>query len=151
MFKPIIFFALLNLACGQNQWIVVDTLYDLGQIPGWTVSCNKGYERLPSDFSCGGGLFPIKVNVPEEDLNGEIGFWTGCGSTCRLEYSLNSLDVGLTISGYFHGMDITVVKNGAVQEIVKGEKWLNSTIDLAFTKVNYFIFHGLVINLLGIF
>jgi len=71
----IVLFAAMSAAIGQR--ITIDTVEDLAVTPGWVVTCDRGYQRNVSDFLCHNRLRP---SIPSEDLNGEVGFWTGCYS-----------------------------------------------------------------------
>lgn len=117
--------------------VLIDTLYDLEHAAGWTATCTNGFERNVEDFRC--GLLGIRVNIPPEHLEGEIGFWTGCGKECDLTYTVAPNDLGFRFRAYFHGMHMIVTKNGIIQEEVAGANWTVTEVDLSFTNVCYFL------------
>lgn len=128
------FFVAAISACTQAEEILIDRLYDMDTTPGWSYTCNNGYQTNVTDFRC--GLLGIRVNIPEEHLNGEIGFWTGCGSVCHLKYAVATNDTGFSFRAFFQDTHMLVIKNEEVQEEVSGANWTITEVDLHFTQVS---------------
>jgi len=123
-------FGIAELVAAQQR-IDIDTLEDLYNTPGWIVTCDRGYQANTEDFACHNRL---KVEIPAEDLRGEVGFWTGCQVECILTYTVRSTDIGMGFRAYAKGAHVTVIRNDLVREEIQGDKWMDISLDLNFTR-----------------
>lgn len=126
---------LIPFLIGAQQLKEIDTEDDLESAAGWSNFCESGYQDDVRDFGCGSLIDPVQIDIPEDELSGEVGFWTGCRTECYLNYTVQSTDITINLRVYFKGnAKLTVLKDD-VSETFTGENWENAVFDVFSVKV----------------
>ncbi|CAL8111048.1 unnamed protein product [Orchesella dallaii] len=125
----------------SQETVEINTREDIPTNGHWKFDCSLGYVITPSDFYCG---FE-GVDFPSEDLNGEIGFWTKCGTTCDVIYKVQPSDTRISFRFYQSALTAEISLDDATHIIVTGENWVeyshvltNSGIQEVRLRLDYF-------------
>ncbi|ODN02391.1 Phosphatidylinositol transfer protein sfh5 [Orchesella cincta] len=111
-----------------SERLEIDIEDDLPDNGRWDTDCLRGYANVPSDFNCnseGDG-----VNFPPEDLNGEVGFWTKCGTVCRINYQVQPEDTKMSFRFYQLNINAMISFDG-VTTIITGHNWVEFSKELS--------------------
>lgn len=135
MWKLLAYFVLviLNHPGVLGETITIDTKEDLESLSEWNSDCTaEGYQGDVGDFEC-----PFRLDIPEEDQNERVGFWTGCFQRCTLGFNPSQNYENLELTAYFKEMNLTVVIDERETEavIISGEKWESHDVNISVAKV----------------
>ncbi|CAL8070788.1 unnamed protein product [Orchesella dallaii] len=114
-----------------SERIEIDIREDIPNDEHWILDCSLGYSTIPTGFNCVAG----GVNMPQEDYNGEVGFWTKCGSRCVIKYIVQPQDIYYTVRLYQKNLDAEISYDGIIWSFIDGEKWVNATVNLVGTGI----------------
>lgn len=117
-----------------GETITIDTQDDLEHREGWYVHCEHGYQKNLGDFRC--STPPTRLELSEEYLTDEVGFWTGCADVCSFNISPSLRYESMSLVAYFKDVSMSIIFDEDPSKTlnISGKNW--TRVDVNITAAN---------------